>query len=173
METVNAICVVAHPDDCVIFARPFIENYCYYQWTILYLTYCESDSRAQEVAEYWNAQGIKTLFLGFVDDYRDIENKKISFNEDLAKEQIINISKQFDLILTHHQDGEYGHIHHKFVHSCVAGINSLATFYFSPMETAELVFSARSTLNLDQFPLHRDVISEFNNIDTGYYIKAQ
>jgi LmbE family N-acetylglucosaminyl deacetylase len=35
----KALCLVAHPDDCVIFAYSYIYNHPEHNWTIGYLTY--------------------------------------------------------------------------------------------------------------------------------------
>ena len=64
MARLKALCVVAHPDDCVIFAWPFIEAHPEFEWTIVYLTYTFFDSRAKEIQSYWDKRGITTTFLG-------------------------------------------------------------------------------------------------------------
>ena len=50
-------------------------------WTICYLTYDSDDYRGSELKKFWDKRKIKTKFLGYVDDWHDIENKRISFNE--------------------------------------------------------------------------------------------
>ena len=76
----KAMVMVAHPDDCVIFAYSFMHQYRQLDWTVCYLTYTESDARGHEFAEFWQRRGVATKFLGYVDDYRDIEANKISFD---------------------------------------------------------------------------------------------
>ena len=164
----KAICVVAHPDDCVIFARPFIDHYSTWSWTILYLTYTAEESRAKEMHAYWKARQIPTVHLGFVDTYLDMENNKISFNEEQAKRELKNISSRYDLILTHNPDGDYGHIHHKFVSGAVSE-NNKPIVYFANWEQQNLELRTSNTLNLDQFPLHKDVISGFQDLNLGRY----
>ena len=169
MEKLKALCVVAHPDDCVIFARPFIEYADQYEWTILYLTYKDTDARAQEMQQYWSQQGVETVFLGYVDDYRDIENQQVSFEEHMARWQLIGYARRYDLLLTHAQDGDYGHIHHKFVHDAVASLRGVPAVYFSSSQESNFSYTCQEQLNLDQFPLHQAVIAQFDNINTGYY----
>ena len=48
----KALCLVAHPDDCVIFALSYIHNHPNLDWTICYLTYCEWEPRAKELKEF-------------------------------------------------------------------------------------------------------------------------
>lgn len=107
MAKLKAICVVAHPDDCVIFARPFMEQYSQFEWSILYLTYSGADPRAMEMTSYWRKRNVVTVNLGFVDDYRDMENNQVSFDSEQATREIFNISSRYDLVLTHNADGDY------------------------------------------------------------------
>ena len=84
----KALCLVAHPDDCVIFAYSFMHNHPELHWTICYLTYTEQDPRGAELAEFWSRRRIPTQFLGYVDDYRDIENCRLSFDAGEAHQAI-------------------------------------------------------------------------------------
>jgi LmbE family N-acetylglucosaminyl deacetylase len=168
MSTIRAICVVAHPDDCVIFARPFIEHYNQFDWTILYLTYSSYDPRAAEMSAYWRKRGVSTVNLGFVDDYRDMESNQVSFDAEQAQREIANISSRYDLILTHNADGDYGHIHHKFVNSAVQSV-AKPKVYFASHEQKNMECCATTDVGLDELPLHRSVIEEFHDIDIGRY----
>jgi len=159
--------LVAHPDDCVIFARPFVDAHPDYEWSIVYLTYDYDDIRAMEISKYWNARNITTKFLGFIDNYTDIENNELSFSAELA-ESAIKKAVDADLILTHFEDGDYGHIHHKFVNTVANKIDVPKVYFASTFNyTDEYV---TTPLDLDQFPLHRTVIEGFKDRDTGRYI---
>ena len=104
----KAIAAVAHPDDCVIFARPYIDAHPEYEWHIVYLTYAAQDPRAQEVAAYWTARGVTTEFLGFRDDYEDQKTQRFNFWSCTdALTSLINACNAADLIVTHHEDGDY------------------------------------------------------------------
>jgi hypothetical protein len=172
MSIIKALCVVAHPDDCVIFARPFIEQYSEFEWTILYLTYRSYDSRAMEMTAYWRRRNVSTVSLGFTDDYRDIENNRVSFDAEQAQREIANISSRYDLILTHNADGDYGHIHHTFVSNSAQSV-SKPKVYFAKYEQSNMECSAASDINLAELPLHREVISGFENINIGRYAADQ
>lgn len=168
MNTIKALCVVAHPDDCVIFARPFIERYSEFEWTILYLTYSSYDPRAMEMTAYWQRRNVATVNLGFVDDYRDMENNLVSFNAAQAHREIFDISSKYDLLLTHNPDGDYGHIHHKFVSDSVQLV-SKPKVYFAKYEQSNMKCHVLSDINLAELPLHQDVVSGFENINVGRY----
>lgn len=167
---INALCVVAHPDDCIIFAWPFIEKYKHFNWSILYLTYQEGDNfRADEIKSFWNKRNILVEFLGNVDDYRDMESGILSFDEGSSLLNIMNRCGQYDLILTHAQDGDYGHIHHKFVHNCVIASDKPAVF-FANWQDKNLTCSRQEQLDLLEIPLHADVVRDFQNIENGNYL---
>ena len=168
MAGLKAICVVAHPDDCVIFARPFIEQYSEFEWTILYLTYSGYDPRAMEMTAYWQRRNVSTVNLGFADDYRDMENNLISFDAAQAQKEIFNISDKYDLVLTHNWDGDYGHIHHTFVSNSVHPVLK-PKVYFAKYEQSNMECCAVDDINLTELPLHREVVSGFENINVGRY----
>lgn len=172
MANLKALCVVAHPDDCVIFARPFIEQHPQFKWTILYLTYRGYDPRAAEMTAYWRKRNVITVNLGFVDDHRDMESNQVSFDAEQAQREIANISSRYDLILTHNADGDYGHIHHKFVNSAVQPVDK-PKVYFASYEQQNMECQAAGDIGLTELPLHRDVVSGFENIDVGRYFADQ
>jgi len=158
----KAMAVVAHPDDCVIFAYSFIHNRPEYTWTICYLTYCEWEPRAQEFRQFWNGRNIPTIFLGYRDDYRDIENKKISFDEAQARKEISNIILNYDLILTHDEHGDYGHLHHVFVNQATAEHPHRVTFAGPGQGTVKYSVEP-GAYSLDELPLHRDIVAGFHS----------
>jgi LmbE family N-acetylglucosaminyl deacetylase len=169
----KAMAMVAHPDDCVIFAYSFIHNHPEYAWTICYLTYCEWEPRAQEFQQFWNRRSIPTIFLGYRDDYRDIENKKISFDEAQARKEIGGIISNYDLILTHNEQGDYGHLHHVFVNQATARHPYRVTFAGPGQGTVKYSVEP-GCYSLEELPLHRDVIAGFHsNTHTNEYITCK
>jgi LmbE family N-acetylglucosaminyl deacetylase len=166
-----ARCIVAHPDDCVIFARPYIDNHPEYTWGITYLTYHFNDPRAVEVSNYWHSRGIATQFLGYQDDYKDQQTGQFHFWDPMVAEESLRWSAAgCDLILTHNADGDYGHIHHKLVHGALCQLD-IPKVYFASTFNYNVRYMATGDLPLDQFPLHRDVIEQFTDINCGLYIE--
>ena len=157
----KALVMVAHPDDCVIFAYSYVHNHPEHAWTICYLTYTEWEPRGQEFKEFWQRRNIPTIFLGYRDDYHDIENKQLSFDHHQASKEIGNLCKRFDLVLTHNQQGDYGHPHHVFVHQAVG--DHLGKITFAGPGQGSVKYSVESGVySLDELPLHRDVIAGFH-----------
>ena len=132
MESVGrALLMVAHPDDCIIFGYPFLHNHPEFKWDIMYLTYFDKDDRAREVRAFWRKRNIDTYFLGNRDDYSYVKRDMLGFCSKEATAKIQYLAKGYKLILTHNEDGDYGHIHHKFVHECVKDLN-IPQIYLTP-----------------------------------------
>lgn len=158
----KAMVMVAHPDDCLIFAYSFIRKYPQHDWSICYLTYSEGDQRAREFATFWNRRNVSTKFLGFVDDWHDIENKKISFNEELAEQAIANAIKDQDFVLTHNYEGDYGHIHHVFVNRCVSRYHGRVITFQGRDKGNEKIKLNSVDYTIEEFPTHADVVMKFH-----------
>ena len=158
----KAMVMVAHPDDCVIFAYSFVHHYPNISWTVCYLTYTATDYRGSEFVKFWNKRGIATKFLEFVDDWHDIENKRISFDEEAAAQAIATVIADQDLVLTHNQHGDYGHLHHVFVNRVVTQhCKNIVTF--EGFDQGNCMFElAADTYSLDEFPRHRDIVQPFH-----------
>jgi LmbE family N-acetylglucosaminyl deacetylase len=159
----KAICMVAHPDDCVIFGYSFIHNHPEYQWTICYLTYTANDPRGHEFVNFWNRRNCNTKFLGYVDNWHDIENGHISFNKDSAYADIQLAIADCDLVLTHNAEGDYGHIHHVFVNWATANHPKLVTFAGPGQGTVKYTIEP-GVYSLDEFPLHQEIVAGFHPI---------
>ena len=167
----KALCLVAHPDDCVIFAYSYMFNHPEHEWTVGYLTYQSNEPRAAEFAKFWNKRNIDTVFLGFEDHWHDNEQKKLTrwYGLDAAAECQL-LARDYDIVLTHDEHGDYGHIHHKLVHSAVATLNTKQVYFASTFNYNKR-YMALGDLPMDQFPLHRDVIEQMTDINCGLYIE--
>lgn len=160
--------IVAHPDDCVIFAWPMMRQLKNHEWMVIYLTYSDSDPRAQEMKRFWKKFNVDTVFLGYHDDYRDIESGVLSFDSAAAAVDLITSGNQFDLLLTHNLDGDYGHPHHKFVSRSVTECMR-PKIYFANDINSNIKIVSEERYNIDELPLHKEVIEGFVKRYTGLY----
>jgi hypothetical protein len=168
----RAVALVAHPDDCVIFAWPFIEAHPEFTWTIVYLTYQEHEPRAREVKAYWEKRNIFAAFMGNRDDYLDQQTGKFNFwDAGFVGEhtRIVVEALKPDLILTHNVDGDYGHIHHMFVHQ-IANSIGIPKVYFASTFNYNVEYVVKEPVNTDELPLHKSVVEEFQDRNIGRYI---
>ena len=159
----KAIAVIAHPDDCVIFAYSFMHAYPELDWTVCYLTYTAKDYRGSELKAFWDRRGIKTKFLGYVDDWHDIENKQISFDEAHAWIDIQEAVSNQDIVLTHDSSGDYGHLHHVFVHNAVLDYHPTAITFSKLGEGNARFVIPPGTYTLDELPEHGPIIAGFHS----------
>ena len=159
----KAVCMVAHPDDCVIFAYSLMYHFQDLDWCMVYLTYNDADSRAIEFQRFWHQRGIPTKFLGFVDNYRDIEAGRPSFDTNAAREAIHAEIRDADIILTHDSKGDYGHPHHRFVNRCVQLLCHDHVITFAAPGTGTHDYDIENPdYDADQLPQHYDVIKGFH-----------
>jgi len=159
----NALCLVAHPDDCVIFAFGYIYHHPEFTWTIAYLTYQEHEARSQELKNFWNRRGISCVFLGFEDDWHDQELQKFTrWSAEEAQHKCWELAQEYDLVLTHDQFGDYGHIHHQLIHDAVKNHRGLVSF--APPGQGTVTYSVPSTAySLEELPMHGTVIAGFHS----------
>lgn len=160
----KAVAMVAHPDDCVIFAYSFMYHYSTLDWTVCYLTYTEHDSRGQELKNFWNCRNINTEFLGFVDDWHDIENNTISFDTGQAEQDIIQMIGQYDLVLTHDRNGDYGHLHHKFVHDVCVRFHPNVVTFAGPRHGNACYTVPKHAYSVDELPQHGKIVQDFHPV---------
>jgi LmbE family N-acetylglucosaminyl deacetylase len=153
----KAVCMVAHPDDCVIFGLGFILAHPEYTWHIVYLTYRLNTPRGKEMYDFWSRRGVTVDFLGFSDNKKDMLLNKLSFDPTMACNFIQTEIESADLVLTHGETGEYGHIHHKFVHECCRYHPHLVTF----ADSGDAYSVPSQSYTLQELPRHARSIAMF------------
>lgn len=159
----KALCMVAHPDDCVIFAYSLMRHTPHVQWSVCYLTYDRTHERGREMQNFWLDRRVETIFLGYNDDWRDIETDRPSFDTNRARNDIHDVCKFADVILTHDKNGDYGHPHHRFVHRCVELLSHDNVITFAPPGQGTHRYTI-DPIDYDavSLPLHWSTIKEFH-----------
>jgi LmbE family N-acetylglucosaminyl deacetylase len=157
----KAMTMVAHPDDCVIFAYSYMHHHPKYTWTVCYLTYTERDPRGQEFLEFRRRRNVAVRFLGHLDQWNIEKNcpGKIDFVK--AQQDIQQAISDQDLVLTHNSQGEYGHPHHVLVHLATTA-HPRRVVFANPGEGTVRYSLDDSAYTLDEFPLHRAIVSGFH-----------
>ena len=158
----RALCMVAHPDDCVIFAYSLMHHLRSLDWTVCYLTYTDRDPRYQELRSFWQERNISTQCLGYTDDWRDLNRGCCSFDTTQADIDIREVCSHYDMILTHSAAGDYGHLHHRFVHDSVTSHHNSVITFAPPGKGTHYYELPHGTYSLDELPLHGSVVADFH-----------
>ena len=158
----KALCLVAHPDDCVIFAYSYMYHHTEYAWTVAYLTYTDTDPRGAEVKTFWNQRGIDCVFLGFEDAWQDQEQQTFTrWSQSEAMDRCRTLASTYDIVLTHDAQGDYGHIHHRLVHDAVQDHTRLVTF--APPNSGNVTLTLPpDAYSLQELPVHAEVVQQFH-----------
>jgi LmbE family N-acetylglucosaminyl deacetylase len=147
----NAIVLVAHPDDFIIFASAYMAAHPEHNWSITYLTHWRFQKRGREITRYWRKRGVKTKFLGFEDNVEDLrQGKCITWPKETAIKALQSAVDGYELILTHGEDGEYGHPHHLIIYEAINTINK-PKVYFS--NNSDLMYPIPK-INFAELPRH-------------------
>ena len=123
--------VVAHPDDDLLFGGTELMKDDY---VVVCVTCGTSKTRLKEFKRMMNYFEDEYITLGYPDL---VEGKKSEWTDeyDLITRDIKNIInlKEWDKIVTHNPDGEYGHIHHKMTNRIVTGLtdDKSKLYYFN------------------------------------------
>lgn len=177
LEGYNKLMIVAHPDDESIWGGAHLleDNY---------LVVCMTNGDNEVREEEFEAVMKKTGDIGIIMSYPDIvehEKSDWAYLKDdilLDLETLINY-KDWELIVTHNESAEYGHIHHSMVHDLVTAayenMNSKAKLYhfgtyYSPENMPDdLQRISESSLNakmniLSEYKSQSEIIKGFGHM---------
>lgn len=119
-QNAKKLMIVAHPDDELIWGGGHLMDGDY---LVVCVTRGYDEVRTKEFIDVVEASGNEPLIMSYPDkvagkrDDWDRVYSKIEKDLKLAMDY-----KDWDLIVTHNQKGEYGHQHHKMVHNIVTDI---------------------------------------------------
>ena len=116
----NKLMIVAHPDDEMIFggAHLLTDDY-----LVVCVTCGINKVRVHEFQRVMEKTDDQYIMLGYPDKVLNIRSnwkeEKDQIYEDIL--EIISL-KNWDTIVTHNFNGEYGHLHHKLLHQIVTNV---------------------------------------------------
>lgn len=120
LTNVNKVMFVAHPDDDMIWGGShLIED----DYLVVCVTCGSSADRVEEFKNVMSATGDKYIMLNYPDKTNGKRDDWNTVYDDITKDvEKILAMKNWGLIVTHNEDGEYGHIHHKMTHNIVTDV---------------------------------------------------
>ncbi|HLC79118.1 MAG TPA: PIG-L family deacetylase [archaeon] len=113
----KALVIVAHPDDETIWMGGKIIREKNLEWTILSLCRKDDPDRKPKFLRVCTELGARGFISDLDDDHPQDPLKDLS--EVSARIEPICADKEFDIVFTHGEKGEYGHNRHKEVHRSV------------------------------------------------------
>ncbi len=122
--------IVAHPDDETIYGGGHLLTGDY---TVVCITCGVVDYRVEEFKEVMNKTGDNYIMLGFEDRVNvtgPISNWSNQYDDIYNTLHDIITSENWDMIITHNPDGEYGHRHHIMTSEMVTDITGKNNLYY-------------------------------------------
>ncbi len=133
LDGYNKLMIVAHPDDETLWGGAHLleDNY-----LVVCIT-CGGDKvRVNEFKNVMNATNDKYIMLNYPDKTNGERDNWNTVYDDITKDlnDIIEL-KEWDTIVTHNPQGEYGHVHHKMTNAIVTSLmeqkdNTDKLYYF-------------------------------------------
>lgn len=169
LANIDKVMFVAHPDDDMIWGGSHLidDNY---------LVVCVTcGSRADRVEEFKNvmaATGDKYIMLDYPDKTNGERDNWDTVYDDITKDvEKILAMKDWELIVTHNEAGEYGHIHHKMTHNIVTDVyktnylNKNNLYFFGKYYKANQIDEVKSELT----EISEENYNKKNDIIYKYY----
>jgi LmbE family N-acetylglucosaminyl deacetylase len=133
-QNVNAIVVVAHPDDETVFMGGTILNHPNWNWKIVCVTYEKDSLRGKELQstikkyESLGISSISAVNLGVQDSYDSAITNKL--DNKIKKKLKPELSGNYDIVFTHNSKGDYGHPQHVIINKIVNELADVPVWEF-------------------------------------------
>ncbi len=136
---INKLMIVAHPDDDILWGGAhLIED----DYLVVCITCGVNKTRVNEFKQVMEKTHDKYIMLGYPDKTNGERDNWNSSKENMMKdlEEIIGL-KEWDVIVVHNPDGEYGHQHHKMASQFVTSLvdDKSKLFYFGHYYSKEKI----------------------------------
>lgn len=117
LEDIHKVMVVAHPDDETFWGGAHLADEPY---LVVCLTGGDNRVRRKEFQRAVRLSGGVPLILSFPDKVSGVRSQWTDCRDKIEEDLCYLFQyKDWDAVVTHNPDGEYGHIHHKMTNSLV------------------------------------------------------
>lgn len=121
-DKVKNLMIVAHPDDETIWGGDHLLSEDY---LVVCVTCGTNEIRDKEIRKVLNISEDELIKLGYPDIVDDRVSDWEGYKEDISFELTTIITmKEYEKIVTHNPQGEYGHKHHKMLNKMVTNITN-------------------------------------------------
>lgn len=147
LDGYNKLMIVAHPDDEMLWGGAHLieDNY-----LVVCVTCGGEKERVNEFTSVMHATNDRFIMLGYPDKTNGERDNWDSVREDIIKdvEDIINL-KEWEIIVTHNPQGEYGHIHHKMTSAITTDIvkDKTKLYYFGRYHSKKKISEYYNTMS--------------------------
>lgn len=122
LTNINKLMIVAHPDDELLWGGAHLIKDDY---LVVCITCGTRKDRVKEFVNVMNETHDKYIMLGYPDKTNGARDNWDTVRADIIKDiTAILALKDWELIVTHNPDGEYGHIHHQMTSSITTDLVS-------------------------------------------------
>ncbi len=160
LSDVDNLMIVAHPDDELLWGGGHLieDNY-----LVVCITCGSSKIRVNEFTKVMNKTNDEYIMLGYPDKTNGERDNWNTVRDDIAKDlKDIIALKDWNMIVTHNPDGEYGHIHHKMTSKITTDVTTDKNklYYFGHY------YSKSNLINNinDMVPLNDDILKQKKNL---------
>lgn len=128
LNKINKLMIVAHPDDETIWGGYHLLKDDY---LVVCITCGNNKIRVNEINKALKYSNDKLIMLNFPDKILGKRSNWKNDEEEIKKDiKKILEYKNWDVVVTHNPDGEYGHIHHKMTSKIVTNLYDKDNLYY-------------------------------------------
>lgn len=139
LEGINKVMIVAHPDDELLWGGTHLIKDDY---LVVCVTCGTVQTRVNEFVKLMHETNDKYIMLGYPDKTNGERDNWDNHRENIAKdlENIFALKDDWEIIVTHNPDGEYGHQHHKMTSQLVTKVaNNDILYYFGKYHSKKTI----------------------------------
>ena len=168
-DTAEKLMIVAHPDDDVIWGGGHLSEGGYF---VVCVTNGRNKTRKAEFEQMLTASNNHGIILEYPDKVLWLRDDWKQVREQISADLSLILGyHDWDLIVTHNADGEYGHQHHIMTHEIVTDIykaqsngNASPLYYFGKYYPKDKIESAAASLT----PISPQQLSEKERLEKIY-----
>jgi LmbE family N-acetylglucosaminyl deacetylase len=159
-KNVNALVLVAHPDDETLFCGGTMLTYPSWNWTIICVTMKLKTQRPKEFAKaisLYRDSGVNIMSsctLGQKDVNRELNTEEYTAIKSLVKQS----AGKPDIVFTHNSAGDYGHAYHKELNKIAGKLFTNIWEFICPGAVPVIPQPFRSRNNV--VPLSEDILDK-------------